>query len=222
MPRSRSTSAIRGAAASSPTPISPRVAPAGLVRGPSRLNAVRTPISRRVGPAWRIAGWNAGANRNAKPSSRIARPAEAASWSMRMPRASRTSADPDFDVIARLPCLATGTPHAATTSAAVVEMLKVPDPSPPVPTMSIVPSGASTRTTRSRIAEAKPANSSTVSPRIRSPMSRAASWDGVASPSITSPIARRASPRVRVRPSTMAASAARTWSLIGRARWSRW
>ena len=32
----------------------------------------------------------------------------------------------------------------------------------------MAPSGASTRTTRSRIAEAKPASSSTVSPRIRS------------------------------------------------------
>ena len=218
MPRSRSTSAIRGAAASSPTPIRPRVAPAGLVSGPSRLNAVRTPISRRVGPAWRIAGWNDGANRNAKPSSRIARPAESASWSIRMPSASSTSAEPDLEVIARLPCLATGTPQDATTSAAVVEMLNVPEPSPPVPTMSIVPSGASTRTTRSRIADAKPASSSTVSPRIRRPMSRAASCDGVASPSITAPIARRASSIESVRPSTIAASAARTWSLIGRPR----
>ena len=43
------------------------VVPAGLVSGPSRLNAVRTPISRRVGPACFIAGWKFGANRNAKP-----------------------------------------------------------------------------------------------------------------------------------------------------------
>ncbi len=35
-------------------------------------------------------------------------------------------------------------------------MLNVPLPSPPVPTTSTVPSGASTRTTRSRIAVAKP------------------------------------------------------------------
>ena len=34
-----------------------RRVPAGLVNGPSRLNAVRTPISRRVGPACFIAGW---------------------------------------------------------------------------------------------------------------------------------------------------------------------
>ena len=81
---------------------------------------------------------------NAKPCSRSAAPADAASWSIRMPSASSTSADPAREVIARLPCLATGTPAAATTSAAVVEMLNVPLPSPPVPTTSIAPSGAST------------------------------------------------------------------------------
>ena len=41
-------------------------------------------------------------------------------------------------------------------------------------------------------------------------MSSAASWDGVASPSMTAPIAARASSRDSVRPSTIAASAART------------
>jgi len=126
-------------------------------------------------------------------------------------------------VIARFPCLATGTPQAATISAAVVEMLNVPEPSPPVPTTSIVPSGASTRTTRSRIADAKPASSSTVSPRIRSPISSAASCEGVASPSMTAPMAARASARESVPPSMTAARAARTASLIGsspsRGRW---
>ena len=201
--------------ASSPTPSSCRRVPAGLVSGPSRLNAVRTPISRRVGPAWRIAGWKFAANRKAKPRSRSAAPADAASWSIRMPSASSTSADPDRDVIALLPCLATGTPAAAATSAAVVEMLNVPLPSPPVPTTSIAPSGASTRVTRSRIADAKPASSSTVSPRIRRPINSAASWAGVASPSITAPIAPRASSIDSVPPSTMVLSAALTRSLIG-------
>ena len=133
-----------------------------------------------------------------------------------MPSASSTSADPEREVIARLPCLATGTPAAAATSAAVVEMLNVPLPSPPVPTTSIAPSGASTRVTRSRIADAKPASSSTVSPRIRRPINRAASWAGVASPSITAPIAPRASSIDSVPPSTIVLSAARTSSLIGR------
>ena len=76
-------------------------------------------------------------------------------------------------------------------------MLNVPEPSPPVPTTSIVPSGASTRSTRSRIADANPASSSTVSPRIRSATSSAASCAGVASPSMTAPIASRASSSVR-------------------------
>ena len=55
----------------------------------------------------------------------------------------------------------------------------------------MAPAGASTWTTRSRIAVANPASSSMVSPRIRSPISIAASWAAVASPSMTAPIARR-------------------------------
>ena len=62
---------------------------------------------------------------------------------------------------------------------------------------------------------AKPVSSSTVSPRMRSATSSAASWDGVASPSITWVIASRACWRVRVEPSTMAARARRTASLTG-------
>ena len=192
-----------------------RAVPAGFVSGPSRLNAVRTPISRRVGPACFIAGWKFGAKRNAKPSSWSAAEADAASWSIRTPRASSTSAEPAFEVIARLPCFATGTPAPATTSAAVVEMLSVPLPSPPVPTTSIAPAGASTRDTRSRIAAANPASSSIVSPRIRRPISSAASCAGVASPSITAPIARRDSSIESVPPSTIVERADRTRSLIG-------
>jgi len=75
---------------------------------------------------------------------------------------------------------------------------------------SIAPSGASTLSTRSRMADANPASSSTVSPRMRRPISIAASWAGEASPSITAPMARRASSTERVRPSTIEASAART------------
>ena len=53
------------------------------------------------------------------------------------------SALPDFDEIERLPCLTTRTPQAAASSPAPVEMLKLPEPSPPVPTVSTVgvPSG---------------------------------------------------------------------------------
>ena len=53
------------------------------------------------------------------------------------PSASSTSALPDRLETLRLPCLATGTPHAATTIAAAVETLSVPSPSPPVPQVSI-------------------------------------------------------------------------------------
>jgi len=50
------------------------------------------------------------------------------------------SAPPDSEDAARLPCLTTGTPAAATTMAAMVDRLKVLTPSPPVPTMSTVSS----------------------------------------------------------------------------------
>ena len=53
-----------------------------------------------------------------------------------MPRASTTSADPHFELMLRLPCLATRTPAPATTKAVAVEMLKVPLASPPVPLVS--------------------------------------------------------------------------------------
>ena len=52
------------------------------------------------------------------------------------PRASSTSAAPDFEEAALFPCFATGTPPAAITREAVVEMLKELEPSPPVPTIS--------------------------------------------------------------------------------------
>src|SRR5882672_1224498 len=55
---------------------------------------------------------------------------------MRRPSASSTSALPACDVMARLPCLATVTPAAATIIATVVEMLNVPSRSPPVPQTS--------------------------------------------------------------------------------------
>ena len=43
---------------------------------------------------------------------------------MLTPRARRTSEEPEREVMERLPCLQTGTPAAAATSAAAVEMLK--------------------------------------------------------------------------------------------------
>ena len=90
--------------------------------------------------------------------------------SSRTPSAASTSALPALLVTERLPCLATGTPAPAMTKAAVVEMLKVPLWSPPVPTMSVSGRGcgACTATALSRMARAQPAISATVSPFMRS------------------------------------------------------
>jgi anthranilate phosphoribosyltransferase len=59
-----------------------------------------------------------------------------ASSSITAPSASRTSAEPTLEDAERLLCLMMGTPAPATTKAAVVEILNVPDLSPPVPTKS--------------------------------------------------------------------------------------
>ena len=69
------------------------------------------------------------------------------------PSASSTSAEPERDDCARLPCLATRTPAAATTSAAMVDTLMVPRPSPPVPQVSTTtPAGTRSLCARARIA----------------------------------------------------------------------
>ena len=52
------------------------------------------------------------------------------------PSASNRSALPQRLETERLPCLATRTPHAASTSAATVETLNVCARSPPVPHVS--------------------------------------------------------------------------------------
>jgi len=172
--------------------------------------------SRLVGPAWRIPGWKFGAWRKQKSSSRREAAASSIDCSAVTPNAAMTSELPDAEVTARFPCLATGTPAAATTRAAAVEMLKVECTSPPVPQVSTVPSGAGTASTRFRIARTKPVSSSTVSPRIRMPTSSAASWAGVTSPSSTEPMVVSASSADRYSPTMTAAIAARmasvTWT----------
>ncbi len=70
------------------------------------------------------------------PSSSTVRATAAGGSSIATPHASSRSADPHRPDAARLPCLATRTPAAATTSAATVETLNVPAPSPPVPQVS--------------------------------------------------------------------------------------
>ena len=65
-----------------------------------------------------------------------------------------------------LPCLAIVTPAPAATSAAVVEQLNVPKPSPPVPTMSTASFGAFTLMPAPRMARAAPVTSVAVGPFI--------------------------------------------------------
>src|SRR4026207_1798300 len=85
------------------------------------------------------------------------------------PRADKTSAEPEREEIDLFPCLATGTPAPATTKAAQVEILCVPLVSPPVPQVSIAPSGARTGIARALRARAAPAISSTVPPPLPTP-----------------------------------------------------
>src|SRR5438094_627402 len=107
-----------------------------------------------------------------------------------MPSASYTSAPPVRLDADRLPCLATRTPAAATTSAAHEEMLNVPDLSPPVPHVSTTFSYRfDTCTACARIAFARPTISTGRSPFIASPTSSPAMCAGAARPAITSLIA---------------------------------
>ena len=71
-----------------------------------------------------------------KPSSSIERSIRSTGCSSEKPSASSTSAEPEADETARLPCFATPAPAAAATIAAAVEMLIVLAPSPPVPAVS--------------------------------------------------------------------------------------
>ena len=79
-------------------------------------------------------------------------------------RASNTSAEPQFEETALLPCLATFTPKLAKTIAAAVEIFNEFCPSPPVPHVSTVFWSASTFVAFSLKTKIPPANSSLVSP----------------------------------------------------------
>ena len=104
--------------------------------GPRMLNTVRMPISLLTGATKRMDWWYLWANMNANPHSPRILSESSGDRSILAPSASRTSAAPQRLLAARLPCLATGTPQAATTNAEVVEMLNEPERSPPVPTIS--------------------------------------------------------------------------------------
>ena len=152
--------------------------------------------SARAGWACFMAGCMSGANRNPIPISRIAWATRSGACDTWTPNCSRTSALPHCVENDRLPCLATRTPAPATTNAATVEILKVPPPSPPVPQVSS--RGSEPRPTSmiadlSRIARAKPSNSSAVSPLSRRPTRNAEISGVLARPLKMTSMASRAS-----------------------------
>ena len=84
------------------------------------------------------------------------------------PSASSTSAAPDLEDAARLPCFATGIPAASITWEDVVEMLNEFAPSPPVPTISNTSMSCKSLMQCARIPAADAVISSIVSPFMES------------------------------------------------------
>ena len=119
---------------------------------------------------------------------------------MRTPSASRVSAPPDSEDAARLPCLTTGTPAAATTIAAMVDRLTVLTPSPPVPTTSTVSvpiTSVGSRRAWLSMTLASSVTSAAVGIFIVIATPKAAIWAGVAAPAMIWSIAQAAWPRAR-------------------------
>src|SRR5512136_336640 len=191
------------------------VAEAGLVRGPSMLKIVRRPISRRGPMAYFMAPCSFGAKRNPMPTCWTHSSTISGGASMLTPMASSTSALPQPLETARLPCLATVRPVAATTKAAVVEMLKVLRPSPPVPQVSTMTGErASMRVALRRMTRAAPVTSAMVSPFMRRAVMNAPIWAGVAFPSMISVMVSVISASCRSIPWTTLASASRIMMLF--------
>src|SRR2546430_5836360 len=134
------------------------------------------------------------------PASATQRPTCSGLMSILTPSEESTSAAPEREDSARLPCLATGTPAPATMNEAQVETLTEPEPSPPVPTTSTALPGALTRSILARMADTAPVISSTVSPRTRSAINSPPICEGVASPDIMLSKADAASSRDSVAP----------------------
>src|SRR5260370_19389763 len=137
-----------------------------------------------------------GAKRNPMPASLMQRATASGPRSIFTPSCSSTSAEPHSDDAARLPCLATLTPHAAATIAASVEMLKVARPSPPVPHVSSRSPSTSIGVAIARAVRANPVISSTVSPFMRRATMKPAIGIGVASTRMIVSNAAAASPSV--------------------------
>ena len=160
------------------------MAPAGFAKGPKILNTVRTPSSRRTGAACFIELWYTGAN-----IKHISISFNTSSFcdpfnSRAPPNSSITSAAPHLLDTLRLPCFATGMPAAEITKPAVVEILNVLAPSPPVPTISSTSFLCRTAPAFSRITSAKAVISSTVSPFNANAVRKPPIWIGATSPFI--------------------------------------
>ena len=112
--------------------------------------------------------------------------------------------------MARFPCFATHRPAAATTNAAQVEMLKVWQPSPPVPQVSTTARPGRTLVTLSRMARAAPQISATLSPLTCNAVNKAPICAGVACPSMSSVTTACISSSVRSAPVTRRAIASLT------------
>ena len=102
---------------------------------------VRKPRSVRIGATWRMALWWAGAKKNATLASSSARSCCSAVAARLTPSSVSTSAAPEREETARLPCLAIFNPPPAQTKATAVETLSVCRPSPPVPQTSMTWNG---------------------------------------------------------------------------------
>jgi len=157
---------------------------AGLVSGPSRLKMVLMPSSLRTGATFFMAGWWLGANMNPTPTSAMHWAIRSGDRLMLTPSDSITSALPLLLLTLRPPCLLTLAPAAAATNIEQVEILKVCEPSPPVPTMSTrcVLSATCTLVENSRITWAAAVISPIVSFLTRRPVINAAIITGDNSP----------------------------------------
>ena len=148
------------------------------------LNKVLTPNSFLTGATFFMAGWWLGANINPKPVSSMLKVMLEGDKLMLAPKFSSTSALPLLLLTLRPPCLETLPPAAATTNMVHVEMLKVCEPSPPVPTISTkwVLSFTCTLVANSRMTWAAAVISPMVSFFTRSPVNKAPIIKGDISP----------------------------------------
>ena len=134
-PRPANTPAVRAAIRASATPTAWATGWAGLANGPRKLNVVRMPSSLRA-PGMAQRRVVVRREQESDPDLVDDRGLAPGARSSTTPSASSTSAAPQAEDAARLPCLTTRAPAAAATTAAIVEMLTVLDRSPPEPTMS--------------------------------------------------------------------------------------